>query len=79
MKNITLSVDDETYRRARMAAAERNTSVSGLVRDYLRAFTARPADGAETAALLSTLDKAKGFRAAKRLTREEAHARRGVS
>ncbi len=35
MKNITLSVDDETYRRARMIAAERNTSVSGLVRALL--------------------------------------------
>jgi len=35
MKNITVSVDDETYRRARIKAAERDTSVSALVRDYL--------------------------------------------
>jgi predicted transcriptional regulator len=35
MKNITVSVDDETYRRARMIAAERDTSVSALVKRFL--------------------------------------------
>ena len=35
MKNITVSVDDETYRRARMKAAEQDTSVSALVRHFL--------------------------------------------
>ena len=35
MKNITVSVDEETYRRARIRAAELDTSVSALVRDYL--------------------------------------------
>ena len=36
MKNITVSVDDATYRNARIRAAELDTSVSSLVRDYLR-------------------------------------------
>lgn len=36
MKNITVAVDDETYRSARIRAAELDTSVSALVRDYLR-------------------------------------------
>jgi len=35
VKNITVSVPDEVYRKARIRAAERNTSVSGLVRDLL--------------------------------------------
>ena len=35
MKNITVSVDDETYRRTRIKAAEAGTSVSALVRAYL--------------------------------------------
>jgi hypothetical protein len=35
MKNITVTVDDETYRRARIKAAERDTSVSGLVKNRL--------------------------------------------
>jgi Arc/MetJ-type ribon-helix-helix transcriptional regulator len=35
MKNITVTVDDETYRRARIKAAERYTSVSALVKQFL--------------------------------------------
>lgn len=35
MKNITVSVDDDTYRMARIRAAERATSVSALVKSYL--------------------------------------------
>jgi hypothetical protein len=35
MRNITVSVDDDTYRLARVKAAERDTSVSALVKLYL--------------------------------------------
>jgi uncharacterized protein YdaU (DUF1376 family) len=35
MKNITVSLDGETYRRARMIAAQRDTSVSALVKQFL--------------------------------------------
>ncbi len=35
MKNITLKVDDATYRKARIRAAEAGTSVSAMVRDFL--------------------------------------------
>ena len=35
MRNITVSVDDETYRHARIVAAHRDTSVSALVREFL--------------------------------------------
>ena len=38
MKNITVSVDEETHRLARIRAAELDTSVSALVRDYLRSL-----------------------------------------
>ena len=36
MRNITVSVDEETHRRARILAAALDTSVSALVREYLR-------------------------------------------
>ena len=36
MKKITVTVDDQTYRRARARAAQLNTTVSELVRSYLR-------------------------------------------
>jgi plasmid stability protein len=35
MKNITLKVDDATYRKARIRAAQAGTSVSAMVRDFL--------------------------------------------
>lgn len=35
MKNITLSVDEETLERVKVVAAKRKTSVNAIVRDYL--------------------------------------------
>ena len=40
MRNITVSVDEETHRLARIRAAELDTSVSALVRDFLRSLAA---------------------------------------
>ena len=45
MKNITVSVDEGTYRRARIRAAELDTSVSALVRDYLRTLAVPQSEG----------------------------------
>jgi hypothetical protein len=44
MRNITLSVDEESYRNVRIAAAHRGTSVSGLVRDLFRSLQAEKED-----------------------------------
>jgi len=38
MKNITVSVDEETHRMARIRAAELDTPVSALVREFLRSL-----------------------------------------
>lgn len=35
MKNVTIALDDETHRKARISAAERGTSLSALVKGYL--------------------------------------------
>lgn len=35
MKNVTIALDNETHRRARIRAAELGTSLSALVKDYL--------------------------------------------
>jgi plasmid stability protein len=39
VKNITVSVDEETYRLSRIRAAESGTSVSALVREFLTRLT----------------------------------------
>lgn len=41
MKNVTLSVEEEVLRAARRYAAERDTSVNGLVREFLRDLATR--------------------------------------
>ena len=77
MSNITLSLDDNTYRTARIVAAERGTSVSALVRDYLQSLQPDP-NAADRAALVRTLDWAAStgnFSAQDRLSREDVHDR----
>lgn len=41
MANLTLSIDDQLLKRARVRALEEDTSVNALVRDYLEGFAAR--------------------------------------
>ena len=46
MRNITVAVDDDTYRRSRIRAAELDTSVSALVRGFLQDLVEGRAQGA---------------------------------
>jgi plasmid stability protein len=55
MKNITVSVDEETYRRARIRAAEQGTSVSRVVKEELTRYAAEPTDHEARAARLKKL------------------------
>ncbi len=41
MANITVSIDDDLLKRARKIAIDRDTSFSGLVRDYVEALVTR--------------------------------------
>ena len=77
MKNITVSIDDETYRKTRIMAAERELSVSALVREQLQKLAAKPDDdwAASSARLFEIFDQAKPFAASERLTREEMYVR----
>ena len=75
MPNITLSVDDETYRAARIYAAQQNATVSGVVRQYLRSLTAVQTPTVRSHNLFTALDQAGSFSASDRLSRDEVHAR----
>jgi hypothetical protein len=77
MKNITVTVDDETYRRARIKAAEQDTSVSALVKHFLAEFAAGESDAARLKRGERALrERINSFRAADRLPREDVHSRR---
>lgn len=76
MKNITVTVDDETYRRARVRAAELETSVSALVKRYLAELAGGDSEFERLAALERGLrGRIESFRAGDRLTRDAVHAR----
>lgn len=77
MKNITVSVDDETYRRARVKAAAQSTSVSALVKRFLQDLAAGESEAEKLKREERDLrTRIPNFRAADRLSREEAHSRR---
>jgi len=76
VKNITVTVDDETYRRARMKAAQRDTSVSALVARFLTELAASETDAERLKREERALRERIGsFRAADRLPREDVHRR----
>ena len=83
MKNITLKIDDDTYRKARIRAAHEGTSVSAMVRDYLvgREQEEEDRERRRIAALdeLYRIVEGRGKprrRSLKPLTRAEVHAER---
>ncbi len=76
MKNITVSVDEEVYRRARMKAAERDTSVSGLVKNFLVELSSDEPDARRLEREERELRaRIRAFTAGNRLSRDEAHER----
>jgi hypothetical protein len=76
MRNITVAVDDETYKRARVAAAERDTSVSALVKAYLEQLASNETEIERRKRQEREIrSQIAAFSASDRLTREELHSR----
>jgi hypothetical protein len=76
VKNITVSVPDHVYRDARVAAAQRDTSVSALVVDYLERLSGRMDEFARLEAQQREVQAEIGrFRGGDRLGRDEVHGR----
>ena len=70
-------MDDETYRLARIKAAERDTSVSALVKQFLGGLAADDSDFNRLARDEQALrERVRSFRAADRVSREDLHERR---
>ncbi|MEX1173557.1 MAG: DUF6364 family protein [Chloroflexota bacterium] len=76
MKNITVTVPEEVYRSARIRAAERGTSVSAIVAEYLRSLSGSGAEFARLEAQQQRIQRQiRHFAAADRLGRDELHDR----
>jgi len=78
MKNITVSLDDDIYRRARMIAAQKDTSVSALVKRFLVELGSEESDTERLKRKERLLrERITEFRASDRLPRDDSHGRRG--
>jgi len=76
VKNITVTVPDDVYHEARVRAAERGSSVSALVGDFLRTLSERDREFARLEAQQQAVQQRIGrFRAADRLSRDDLHQR----
>jgi len=76
VKNLTVSVPDGVYRNARIAAAQRDTSVSALVVAFLEQLSGRMDRFTRLEELQRDVQAEIGqFRAADRLGRGEVHDR----
>lgn len=76
MKNITLSVDEDVLAAVRRHAAERNSTVNALVREYLTALAAHQDRAKRARARLRQLSAPSQGRLGRRTwTREELHDR----
>ena len=89
MRNITVSVDEETYRQARVRAAEQDTSVSAIVRELLASYVEQSRSQATSpdesaldrrrrplAAVFEEMDaRGTGIRMADNLSRDDLHDR----
>ena len=76
MKNVTVSLPDEVYRKARVKAAERNTSLSSLVRQFLESLADDEAEFKKLERLQEeSYAKVERFQASHRVKREELYHR----
>lgn len=75
MKKITVSLDDEAYRRARTIAARLQTSVSALVRKLLTDLGTGEKVERLKARERELREQITDFRASDRLSRDEVHNR----
>jgi hypothetical protein len=76
MKNITLSVEDNVLAIVRRLAAERNSTVNALVRDYLTSLAAHDNRARRARARLQQLTmRSQGQLGKKTWSRDELHDR----
>lgn len=78
MANLTITIDDELLRRARIRAAEQGTSVNAVLRDELTRFAGEFSGSNAMDAFLAIADTHPGSsgEGGRNWTREELHMER---
>ena len=76
MANLTITIDDEVLKRARLRATEQGTSVNAVVREYLEQYAgSRSAQEQALVRLLALSKQASSKRGRRTWTRSSTRAR----
>lgn len=76
MRNVTLAIEDEVLREARRIAAERSTTLNGMIRNFLADLTTRESRAATARARILELSRASTAEVGPRTwSRDELHER----
>jgi plasmid stability protein len=76
MANLTIAIDDDVLKQARIRAIEQGTSVNAVLRDYLTDYAKIRAKHEKAVKdLLRLSQRAKARRGTRRWTRDELHER----
>lgn len=76
MANLTIAIDNELLKQARLKALQQGTSVNALLRDYLTHFAGtRAAQEQAARGFLALAAKSRARRGSARWTRDELHER----
>lgn len=76
MANLTITVDEEVLKRARVRATEQGTSVNAVLRDYLEQYAGtRSAQEQALSNLLALSARARSRRGRRTWSREDLHER----
>jgi plasmid stability protein len=76
MSNLTISIDDEALRRARLRAMQQGTSLNAVLREFLEAYAGvRPEQENALREILNQSKMAGSRSGGRRWTRDELHER----
>jgi plasmid stability protein len=76
MANLTINVDEDVLRQARIRALEQGRSVNAILAEYLKSYAdLRGAQVDATRMLIRLSRKSKSARGGRRWTRDELHER----
>jgi hypothetical protein len=76
MKNVTLAIEDDVLREARRIAADRSTTLNGMIRDFLADLTERESRAAGARERIAELCRASTAEVGPRTwSRDELHER----
>jgi plasmid stability protein len=75
MANLTITLDDDLLKKARIRAAELGVSVNAVLRDYLAAWAGATDRRRAVDSLIARSRKARSASGQRRWTRDELHER----